>query len=77
MPELDVREKDLKNEAMRMATLIFSDEVGLMQDIKDRVDIEVLYHSLYKIFRKYVPFTPDNPAIQPMNKKRKEYASHE
>jgi|GEM_PF-2968140 len=77
MPELDVQEKDLKNEAMRMATLIFSDEIDLMSDIRERVDIEELYQSILALFKQSIPFTPDDPAIQPVNKRQKEYVSHE
>jgi len=56
MPELDVKEKDLKEEAMRMATLIFSRDTALMTDIRDRVDIEILYQTILGLFKKSVPY---------------------
>ncbi len=56
MPELDVKERDLREEAMRMATLIFSKEIDLMPDIRARVDIELLYQTILGLFKKSVPY---------------------
>jgi len=67
MPELDVKEKELKEEAMRMATLIFCLDTGLLQDIKDHLDIEILYQAILKLFKQSVPYEPskDNPFALP------------
>ena len=58
MPELDVKEKDLREEAMRLTALIFNPSTELFPDIKDRLDVEDLYKTLLNLFKETVPYVP-------------------
>ncbi len=71
MPELDVKEKDLREEAMRLTALIYSPEVSLFPDVKERLDIEKLYLTLLNLFKETVPYVPYEKASTNKNTGRK------